>query len=176
MHTELITWHDWPADGLPDADELVLVELPETYTEPVTPGYYDGSGWYCSQGLPLGDDVIRWASQPKGGPAPTQAPARELLPVGDDFPEPLMVAPQSVAVARCEQLCARLRTAQTIADESVADEILVNSVAERIDGVEWLDTRDLAALPSGTERIDYAVQRRLVQRHAEQPHLVRFPA
>lgn len=61
--TETITWH--PASELPDADETVLLHMPEA-DEPVWPGYWDGEQWALSCGGPA-PTVERWASMPTGG-------------------------------------------------------------------------------------------------------------
>lgn len=60
--TETITWH--PAVEKPDADETVLLHMPD-YDTPVWPGYWDGAEWLLAEGAPA-PDVVRWAPMPTG--------------------------------------------------------------------------------------------------------------
>jgi hypothetical protein len=71
MKTEQIQWHELPADGLPDADLTVLLEVRDCddpgNTE-VWPGFWSGERWVdCSSGWPIGAErVVAWADQPAG--------------------------------------------------------------------------------------------------------------
>lgn len=71
MKIETITWHELPADGLPDADLTVLVEARDiddpTATE-VWPGFWSGERWVdCASAWPIANDrVVAWADQPSG--------------------------------------------------------------------------------------------------------------
>jgi hypothetical protein len=71
MKTETIHWHELPADGLPDADMVVLAEVrdcdaPDT-TE-VWPAFWSGERWVdCGSGWPIdAGRVVAWADQPAG--------------------------------------------------------------------------------------------------------------
>lgn len=59
---ELLKWVD---DGLPDADETVLMFMPDA-DEQVWPGYYAGDdGWLLADGMPA-PKVTKWAPMPTG--------------------------------------------------------------------------------------------------------------
>jgi len=70
MKTEQITWHELPADGMPDAEITVLAEIRQldgNSTE-VWPAWWGGerwidasSGWHIDSGR-----VVAWADQPAG--------------------------------------------------------------------------------------------------------------
>ena len=63
---EKIHWNK-PADGMPDAEETVLIFSPSA-DEPVWLGYHDGTKWRLVDGFPLADnEVTFWAPMP-GGP------------------------------------------------------------------------------------------------------------
>lgn len=74
MRTETITWHELPADGVPDADTTVLVAFkfndePEVDT---WPGWWNGEHWMdATTGDRMerhGDrKVLAWADMPAGG-------------------------------------------------------------------------------------------------------------
>lgn len=70
MKTETITWHELPADGLPDADLTVLLEVrdpDETDTTEVWPGWWSGERWVDADGWPIGAErVVAWADVPAG--------------------------------------------------------------------------------------------------------------
>lgn len=64
---ELIKWQR-PEDALPDAEETVLLYMPEAEGEPVWPGYFDHYGdfrWMLADGMPAGL-VTYWAYFPEG--------------------------------------------------------------------------------------------------------------
>lgn len=69
MKTEQITWHELPADGMPDAEITVLAQVkqPDGSTE-VWPAFWSGERWVdCGSGWALPDDgVVAWADQPAG--------------------------------------------------------------------------------------------------------------
>lgn len=71
MKTEQITWHELPADGLPDADITVLAEVRDPdvpATIEVWPAFWSGERWIdCGTGWPIGADrVVAWAQRPSG--------------------------------------------------------------------------------------------------------------
>ena len=71
MKTETITWHELPADGMPDADITVLAEvraLDEPDSTEVWPAFWSGERWVdCGSGWPLeAERVVAWADQPAG--------------------------------------------------------------------------------------------------------------
>jgi len=70
MKTETITWHELPADGMPDADIAVLAEVRDPDgadggTE-VWPAFWSGERWVdCGSGWPIeAERVVAWADQP----------------------------------------------------------------------------------------------------------------
>ena len=76
MRTESITWHDLPADGLPDAEISVLVAYKlagETEVD-TWPAWWSGEHWIdASTGDRMERDgrckVLRWSDMPIGGEA-----------------------------------------------------------------------------------------------------------
>lgn len=65
--SEIIEWRR-PEDELPDADETVLLCMPEADGQPVWPGYFDYYGdlcWMLADGTPAGN-VTHWACFPEG--------------------------------------------------------------------------------------------------------------
>lgn len=64
--TETTTWIR-VEDQLPDADETVLIHVPE-HDEPVWLGYYDDGQWHGVDAMPLGPGmpVTHWAPMLKG--------------------------------------------------------------------------------------------------------------
>lgn len=71
MKTEIITWHELPADGMPDADITVLAEVrnpDEPDTTEVWPAFWSGERWVdCGSGWPIeAERVVAWADQPAG--------------------------------------------------------------------------------------------------------------
>ena len=69
MKTETITWHELPADGMPDAEITVQAEIrqPDGGTE-VWPAFWSGERWVdAGSGWALeADRVVAWADQPAG--------------------------------------------------------------------------------------------------------------
>ncbi len=74
MRLETITWHDLPADGLPDSDTTVLVSY-QMADEPdavdTWPGWWSGEHWMdAATGDRMERDglrrVLRWADMPGG--------------------------------------------------------------------------------------------------------------
>ena len=71
--------------------------------------------------------------------------------------------------------------ARRIADRASVSDIELHATPLMLHGVTWYDTRPMLdprehcddALQMAAEAIEYAVARRLVTRHDEQPHLVR---
>lgn len=63
MRLEQLAWLE-PSEQLPDADETVLLHMPEA-DEPVWPGYLDGDVWRLSCGGEA-PRVARWAAMPTG--------------------------------------------------------------------------------------------------------------
>ncbi len=74
MKTETITWHELPADGLPDADITVDIEVlyPDGETE-CWPGWWSGEHWIdAASGDRIernGSSVLAWADRPAGSRA-----------------------------------------------------------------------------------------------------------
>ena len=70
MKTETITWHELPADGMPDAEITVLAEVrnPDDDGTEVWPAFWSGERWIdCGNGFPIGTDrVVAWAAVPAG--------------------------------------------------------------------------------------------------------------
>lgn len=62
MKTETITWHELPDDGMPDADETVLIS---SSTE-VDQGWFDGADWRLCESGGLAVGVKAWAKVPEG--------------------------------------------------------------------------------------------------------------
>ncbi len=62
MSTETITWVS-TLDERPDADLVVLITTAEA-DEPVWLGFWDGSTWRDTDGMPVG--VTHWAPMPMG--------------------------------------------------------------------------------------------------------------
>ena len=55
-------------DQLPDADETVLLFMPEAEGEPIWPGYFECYGscqWLLADGMPAGN-VTHWMRFPDG--------------------------------------------------------------------------------------------------------------
>jgi hypothetical protein len=72
MKTETITWHQLPADGMPDADITVLAEIRspddgDDSTE-VWPAFWSGERWVDAvSGFHIATPrVVAWADQPAG--------------------------------------------------------------------------------------------------------------
>lgn len=73
MKTETLTWHELPADGMPDADITVMLEVlpPDGTDENDTetwPGWWSGERWLDAQnGWPIAAQrVVAWADMPAG--------------------------------------------------------------------------------------------------------------
>lgn len=79
MRTETITWHDLPADGLPDSDITVLLAVhyppdPDAVLQPASVetcmGWWAGDRWLdASSGGGVEHDgarVLAWADMPVG--------------------------------------------------------------------------------------------------------------
>lgn len=70
MKTEILTWHELPQDGMPDAEITVQVEVrdPEGSGTQCWPAFWGGERWIdAATGMPIdGDRVIAWADQPAG--------------------------------------------------------------------------------------------------------------
>jgi hypothetical protein len=74
MKTETITWHELPADGMPDSDISVLAAFVHTAEPGHTDtwvAWWDGEHWIdASNGDPMERDgahrVVAWADQPAG--------------------------------------------------------------------------------------------------------------
>lgn len=62
MKTESITWHELPQDGMPDAEETVLIS---SATE-VDQGWFDGVDWRLCESGGVADGVLAWAKLPEG--------------------------------------------------------------------------------------------------------------
>lgn len=64
MKTETITWHELPADGMPDAELTVLIS---TERDGVESGWFDGTDWrWCESGGIVAEPVQAWAEMPEG--------------------------------------------------------------------------------------------------------------
>jgi len=71
MKTETITWHELPADGMPDAELTVLAEIrnpDETDATEVWMAFWSGERWVdAATGMHIGTHrVVAWADQPAG--------------------------------------------------------------------------------------------------------------
>jgi len=69
MKTETITWHELPADGMPDAETTVLLEVRELdgAGTAVQTGWLAESGWVDIGAWPIESDrVMAWAVVPAG--------------------------------------------------------------------------------------------------------------
>lgn len=71
MKTETITWHELPADGMPDAEITVLAEVrnpDEPDTTEVWAAFWSGERWVdAATGLRIGTPrVVAWAAVPAG--------------------------------------------------------------------------------------------------------------
>ena len=55
----------WKAckEELPDVDTTVMTYSPDS-CDPVYPGFYDGEGWQCLDGMPMQMEVTHWMSFP----------------------------------------------------------------------------------------------------------------
>lgn len=63
MRTENITWHELPQDGMPDAEDAVLLETFTTVAE----GWWDGMDWrWAESGGVVEQSVRAWARMPEG--------------------------------------------------------------------------------------------------------------
>ena len=74
MKTETITWNQLPADGMPDADIVVDMEIDYgNGTAEVWPGWWNGYQWVeASTGMAIDrttHSVIAWADRPAGSRA-----------------------------------------------------------------------------------------------------------
>lgn len=75
MRTETITWHDLPADGMPDAEITVLVAFTRKDDPHVDtwPGWWSGAHWMDAEGDRFERDgnasVLAWADMPAGAAA-----------------------------------------------------------------------------------------------------------
>jgi hypothetical protein len=74
MKTETITWHELPADGLPDAETTVQMEiLQDDGTTETWPGWWCGERWIdAGSGTPVAflvGEVVAWADVPAGSRA-----------------------------------------------------------------------------------------------------------
>lgn len=66
MKTETITWHELPQDGMPDADDTLLLETEDCVAE----GWWDGEVWrWAESGGPVKQCVIAWAPMALGASA-----------------------------------------------------------------------------------------------------------
>lgn len=69
MKTEQITWHELPADGMPDAETTVMLEVRDLdgHGSDVVTGWLADSGWVDIGGLPVNAErVTAWAELPAG--------------------------------------------------------------------------------------------------------------
>ena len=63
MKTETITWHELPADGLPDADLTVLMQVNDCDGLPATEvwqGWWTGDDWLdAATAMPVARHLVR---------------------------------------------------------------------------------------------------------------------
>lgn len=63
MKTEIITWHELPQDGMPDAESTLLLETADAVAE----GWWDGEAWrWAESGGIVEQPVQAWAAMPAG--------------------------------------------------------------------------------------------------------------
>jgi hypothetical protein len=69
MKTETITWHELPADGLPDSEITVLLQVrnPDDDGTEVHGGWLGEQDWCDITGYPIqAHRVVAWADVPAG--------------------------------------------------------------------------------------------------------------
>ena len=73
MKTETITWHELPADGLPDAEITVMMEVLFAEGTETWPGWWSGERWIEAESGTATDvlcgQVLAWADMPAGSRA-----------------------------------------------------------------------------------------------------------
>ena len=72
MKTETIQWHELPADGMPDAETTVLLEVRDLdgSGSDVVTGWLAESGWVDIAAWPIKPErVVAWAEMPGGAAA-----------------------------------------------------------------------------------------------------------